>query len=235
MGLSVSCSSARPPEGLTSTGRFEWAQTRFDARDYTVAIRAFRDFLLRDPLNPLVDSAQYMIAEAELRNGEVLVAAGDFEQLATSRPNGPMADAAQFGACRAYWKLSPNVALEQENTRLAIEACRRLLQFFPDSPLRPRAEEIVAKGNAKLAEKQYRIAHFYFRNKLYESANIYYQRALETGPRAPIVPRVLAELYESYRRLGFDSEAAAVRQRLLTEYADSEQARKLQKSHRDNG
>ena len=49
----------------------------------------------------------------------------------------------------------------------------------------------------------------------------------EAPPNAEIVPEILMTLYESYRRVGFDSEARVVRERLLREHADSEQARRL--------
>lgn len=225
----VACGPARPPDMLDPIGRFEWAVERFEEGSYGAAINGFTDFIIRDPLNPQVDSAQYLLGESYLRSGQELRAAQEFEQLASTRPNSPIADDAQFGTCRAYWRLSPSVPLEQEYTRRAVEECNRLLELFPGSPLRDQAREVVAEAQAKLAEKSYRIGRFYFDRELYESANIYFEKALAEGPNAPIVPEVLAALYESYRRVGFESEAEAIRQRLLREHAESEEARQLRR------
>lgn len=229
------CSGTRPPEGLTPQQLFEWAQEKFEGGDHGAAVAGFQRFVIRDPLNPLVDSAQYLVGEAYLRDGQELLAATEFERLATTRPNSPLADDAQFGLCRAHWEMSPGLALEQEDTRRAAEECQRLLQFFPDSPLLEEARRILDEARAKLAHKAYRIGRYYFRNQLYESANIYFEKALEEGPDAPIVPDVLAALYRSYRRVGFDAEAEAVRRRLLQEYPDTPQARELREADGSDG
>jgi outer membrane assembly lipoprotein YfiO len=224
----VACATARPPADLSPPDRFDWAQARFDGRDYAAAVLGFQDFIIRAPLDPLVDSAQFMLGEAYLRDGRELLAAGEFERLATTRPNSPFADDAQLGACRAYWEVSPKLSLEQEQTRQAIDQCNRLLQFFPNSPLRAQAEAMIAEASTKLATKSYEIARYYIRRRLYESANIYLEKALaEAPPDALVVPEILMTLYESYQRVGFDSEARVVRDRLLREHADSEEARRL--------
>jgi outer membrane assembly lipoprotein YfiO len=225
----VACGAARPPAELDAQGRFEWSVQQFEAGRYSAAINGFVDFILRDPLNPRVDSAQYLLGESYLRSGQELRAAQEFQQLATTRPNSPLADDAQLGTCRAYWRLSPSIPREQENTRRAVQECSRLLELFPRSPLRDEARQILSEAQAKLATKAYRVGRFYFDRGLYESANIYFEMALDEGPNAPVVPEVLARLYESYRRVGFESEAEAVRQRLLREHADTEQARQLRR------
>lgn len=223
----VACSPAEPPEGLSPTDLFEWARERHEAGEYAAAANGFQRYVLREPLSPRADSAQYMVGEAYLQDGRERLAVGEFERFVTSRPGSPLADDAQFGLCRAYWSLSPALPLEQTDTESAVEECTRLLQFFSDSPLREEAERIRGRARAKLAGKDYRIGLYYFDDGLYESANIFFESALERDPDAPVAPDVLAKLYESYRRVGFEAEATAVRRRLLEEYPDSEAARRL--------
>lgn len=224
----AACGPPNPPPGVSPVQRFEWAEARFEEGKHEAAIRAFRNFLVQDPLNPLVDSAQYLIGEAFLRSGRALQAITEFEQLTRTRPNSPQADDAQFGLCRAHWELSPGLPKEQEHTRRAAEECTRLLEFFSDSPWADEARTIRSRAGAKLAEKSYRIARFYFDKGLYESANIYLEKALAQAPAgASIIPEVLGRLHRSYRRIGFDAEAEAIRRRLLREWPDSPEAREL--------
>lgn len=225
--LAAACGSNAPPESLSPPDLFEWSQTRFDDEDFGSAASGFQAFLLRDPLNPMTDSAQFMLAESELRDGKELEAAEEFARLATGRPNSPWADDAQFGVCRSYQAASPKVALSQEYTRRAIEECQRLLQFFPNSELRAVAERQLADSRAKLAEKSYSVGDYYFRREFYESARLYYEKALSEQPAPELLPELLSKLYESYTRMGFDTEAATVRERLLTEFPDTEQARRV--------
>jgi len=208
--------------------RFQWSQEKFDAESYGAAARGFQDFIIRDPLNPLVDSAQFMLCESYLRSRQELLAVGEFERLATTRPNSPLADDAQFGACRAWWSLSPKLALDQDYTRFAIAQCTRLLEFFPSSPLIESAETIIEEANAKLAAKDHETGRYYFRRRLFESANIYYEFALSKAPpRADLVPQILLDMYRSYTAVGFLTEARTVQDRLFREYPDSDQAAEL--------
>lgn len=224
----AACGGNGPPEGLSPPDLFAWSQTNFEEEDYGEAMSGFQAFILRDPLSPLTDSAQYMLAEAQLRDGKELEAADEFSRLATGRPNSPWADDAQYGACRAYQEASPKVSLSQEFTRRAIEECERLLQFFPSSELVDEARRQLHVSQAKLAEKSFSIGEYYFRAEFYESARLYYEKALSEQPSPELMPRLLAQLYESYTNMGFDNEARSVRERLLTEFPDSEEARRVE-------
>ncbi|MEJ2313127.1 MAG: outer membrane protein assembly factor BamD [Gemmatimonadales bacterium] len=226
--LAIGCGSlSMPPPDSTITGRFEWSQDKFDSGDYHAAIRGFEDFLLRDPLNPLADSAKLMLGEAYLLTDQELLAANEFEQLATTRPNSPLADDAQYGACRAEWAISPKVGRDQESTARTMETCRELIEYFPRSKWVPAADSILGEARTKMAEAEYQIGLWYFKRGFYESANIYLQEVLATYPGAPIEPEVLATLYKSLRRVGFEREANDALEKLLTEYGDTPQAQEL--------
>lgn len=223
----VACSGARPPETGPPDAVYEWAMDRYEAGEYGAAVSGFRAFTTRNPVHPKADSAQFLMAEAMLEQGQPLQAGQEFRQMALTRPGSPLADEAQFGACRAYWEASPDIHHGQSETQTAVEECGRLSEFFPESDLVPRAEEIIEKAREKLARKQYRIARHYFDDDFYESANIYLEIVLQQYPEASIVPEVLATYYRSLKALGFDAEARQVRERLRNEFPDSEAARRI--------
>lgn len=222
------CAGSGPPRDLTPFDLFAWAQEQFAAGEYRKATQGFLGYLIRDPLSPLVDSAQYMAAEAQLRAGDELQAVEEFGRLATGRPNSSLADDAQLGTCRAYLAASPKVALSQEFTRRAIEECQRLLQFFPTTTLRAEAEALMQVAQAKLARKSYEIGRYYQDNrKLANSAIVYFEKSLSEEPSAEFLPDLFERLYRSYRTVGFDTEASSIKERLLTEFPDSPEARSL--------
>ncbi len=225
--VAAACGGGGPPGGLQPPDLFAWSQEKFDAEEYRAASQGYLAFLIRDPLSPLVDSAQYMAAEAQLRAGRELEAAQEFNRLATGRPNSPWADDAQLGSCRAYFSASPKISLSQEFTRRAIEECTRLVQFFPTSELRLEADRLIAEARAKLAVKAYEVGKYYFDRRFYESANVYFEKALSEGPSPELLPELLERLYRSYRRVGFDTEARTIRGRLLEEFPESDEARRL--------
>lgn len=222
------CSSSGPPGELEPPDLFQWAQDRFDAEEYGQAAEGFLSFMVRDPLNPLVDSAQYLAAEGQLRAGNELDAVEEFRRMATNRPNSALADDAQFGLCRAYLAASPRVTLSQEFTRRALEECERLLQFFPTTPFRELAEARMAEARAKLAEKSYEIGKYYQdRWRLPESAIVYFEKSLAEEPTEDFLPDLLLRLYRSYSVVGYETEAGVIRERLLSEFPESEETRLL--------
>jgi outer membrane protein assembly factor BamD len=158
-----------------------------------------------------------------------------FERENTSRPNSPLADDAQFGVCRSFWAVSPDLPRDQEFTEKTIEECTRLLEFFPRSSLVGDARDLVAQARQKMAAKELRVGKYYYDRTFYESAIIYFENILQTYPEADVVPETLLVLHYSYTRVGFQMEADLVQQRLLELYPDSEQAQELTEAAGDEG
>ena len=231
----AACKPAMPPEGATPRARFDWSVERFERETYHDAIRGFRDHLLREPLHPTADSSRFLMAESYLNTDQELLAANEFRQLATSRPNSPLADDAQFGVCRSFWAVSPDLPRDQEFTEKTIEECTRLLEFFPRSPLVGDARDLVAQARQKMAAKELRVGRYYYDRTFYESAIIYFENILQTYPEAEVVPETLLVLHYSYSKVGFQMEADLVQQRLLELYPDSEQAQELAEAAGDEG
>ncbi len=235
VGVLAACAPAMPPEGALPRTRFDWSVDRFEREKYHDAIRGFRDHLIREPLHPTADSSRLLLAESYLMTDQELLAANEFRQLATSRPNSPLADDAQFGVCRAFWAVSPDLPRDQEFTEKTMEECTRLLEFFPRSPLVGAARDLVAQARQKMAAKELRVGKYYFDKTFYESAIIYFENILQTYPEADVVPATLLVLHHSYSRVGFQAEADLVRQRLLELYPDSPQAEELVEADGDEG
>jgi outer membrane protein assembly factor BamD len=235
VGFLAACAPSMPPADATPRGRFEWSLDRYERGKYHDAIRGFRDHLLRDPLHPTADSSRLLLAESYLETDQELLAANEFRQMTTSRPNSPLADDAQFGICRSYWVVSPDLPRDQEFTEKTIEECTRLLEFFPRSPLVGEARDLVALARQKVAAKELRVGKYYYDRGFYESAIIYLENILQTYPEADVVPETLLVLQDSYYRVGFRMEADAVRQRLLELFPDSRAAQALPERDEDEG
>jgi len=235
LGGVTACAVALPPPEAAPTQRFEWARERFEEGKYNDAIRGFRDLLFREPLHVTADSARYLLAEAYLATNQHLLAANEFRMLATSRPNSPVADDAQLGMCRAYWMMSPSIPRDQDYTRKTVEACTRLLEYFPRSALDGDARRLIEEARVKLAEKRASVGNWYYERKLYESAIIYFESTAREFPDAPVIPEVLAKLHDSYSQVGFLAEANVVRETLLERFPDSPEARVLRPRGGDSG
>ncbi|TFG65650.1 MAG: outer membrane protein assembly factor BamD, partial [Gemmatimonadales bacterium] len=116
---------------------------------------------------------------------------------------------------------------DQEYTQRAIEACTRLIEFFPRSELGSEARLMIVEARQKLAAKQARVATWYYELKLYESSIIYFESLVQEFPETAIIPNVLFLLHDSYSKVGFRAEANAVRDQLLARFPDSPEARTI--------
>ncbi len=230
MALVTACAATMPPPDSTPRQRYDWSAQRFENGKYSQAIRGFRDYLFRDPLDSMADSARLLLAESYLESKQELLAANEFRQLATTRPNSPLADDAQFGICRSYWAMSPSIPRDQEFTAKAIEECTRLVEFYPRSPLVGEARTVAEEARQKLAEKQAEIGHWYFERRMYQSSIIYLESVLVDYPGSNVEPEVLGLLGRAYRFVGFRREAEQVEARLVAQYPDSPEAANVEKS-----
>jgi outer membrane protein assembly factor BamD len=218
-----------PPPDSTPRQRYDWSAERYEDGQYSKAIRGFRDHLFRDPLDPTADSARLLLAESYLESDQELLAANEFRQLVTTRPNSSLADDAQYGICRSYWAMSPSIPRDQDFTRKAIEECARLVEFYPRSPVVAEARSVSEEARQKLAAKELSIGKWYFSRRMYESSIIYLESVLVNYPGSSVEPEVLGLLGSSYRYVGFRREAEQIEARLLELYPDSKEAAQIEK------
>lgn len=200
----------------------------FEQGDWDDAILYLEQFVFSAPTHPRYQEAQYRLAEARFNKDEYVTAAAEFNRFASQYADGELGDDARFMVCRSYWELSPDPPLDQEYTEAAIDHCGSLLAFYPESEYADRAREILDAGYNKLAEKLYRSGSWYMRRGAIDSAILYFEDIVARYPRTPLAPRALFQMLEGYGLLGYEEEANETRQRLLTEYPESPEARQLQ-------
>ena len=92
-----------------------------------------------------------------------------------------------------------------------------------------------AEMRDKLARKLFVGGEFYFKHDLWDSALVYFEDLLERHPDADVAPRALLRMVQIYTELGYDDDAEAARQRLLSEFPDSAAAREVRTSEMADG
>jgi outer membrane protein assembly factor BamD len=226
--LLAACASRGPGlDRMDADTLFSHGMDQLVERRWSRAQEAFQQFTFRFPNHVRAQEARYRLGEAYQGRREWITAATEFNRLARDYPAGAWADDARFQVCASYYELSPRPQLDQEYTHVAIEHCRSLLAYYPDSEYVPRAEAIIEELTERLAEKEFRTAELYSGRRAYDSAIIYYQIVAEDYPGTSWAPRALLGLHRTYERLGYEPEAAAAREHLLRAYPDSPEARQL--------
>jgi len=214
---------------MTSEQLYDFGMERSAAHKWKDAISALEQFVFEYPTDPRYQEVRYHLSQAYFNDKQYITAATEYARLATDFPAGTWADEARFGVCESYYQLSPRVELDQEYTQAAIEHCEALLSYNPDSPLVPRAQEMILELRNKLADKVFLAGAYYQRRGAFDSAILYFQTTVRDYPNSASAPRALLRLVQIYERLEYQDEAQAARQRLLNDYPASAEAKGLEK------
>jgi outer membrane protein assembly factor BamD len=226
--MPAACASRGPVfDAMDADGLFAYGMTQLQERRWETAGAAFEQFTYLFPNHGRVQEARFRVAESYQGRREWITAAVEFNRLATDFPAGAWADDARFQVCRSYYQLAPRAQLDQEYTRQAVDHCRSLLAYYPDSDYVPQAESIITELVDRLAHKEYLVAEDYYRRRAWDSSLIYYGSVADNYSGTVWAPRALLRMVEVYDRLNYEPESAAARARLLQEYPDSPEARQL--------
>ena len=158
---------------------FEYAKKKLDDGDYLKASTEFTVIVLKFSGHPIVDDAQYFLAESHFKNKEYLIAISEYQKLVNDYPQSTYAVLGQFKIALSYQKLSLRAALDQGYTVDALRYFQRFVEEYADHELKPEAEKMIDQLNIKLARKKMIAAETYRRMGVCESAVIYHDIILE--------------------------------------------------------
>lgn len=179
---------------------YDYGVRRLEKKDYPRAIEAFQVVTLNFSGSDLIDDAFYHLGEAHLGAEEYPTAIVTFKRLIRDFPQSPFADKAQYQLAYATYKQSSPVALTQDKTQEAIRELQIFEDEFPDSELIPQARKLMQECLDKLAEKDYKIGHLYFRMNDWDAARLYFQEMIEDFPSSSWAALAQYEIAESYAR-----------------------------------
>ncbi len=213
--------------GLTADEVLALGLERAENRKWDDAIAALEAFTFQFPTHPRYQEARFKLGDVYFEKREFITAAAEFARLADDYPGGAWADDARFKVCESYMRVSPRPQLDQEYTRSAIEHCESLLAYYPQSEFAEPARAIIEQMRDKLATKLLLVGEHYFKRRAYDSAILSFSDVLESYPNTDAVPKALLRLFRTYEVLGYSDEARDVRERLLTEFPSSQEAREV--------
>jgi outer membrane protein assembly factor BamD len=170
---------------------------------------------------------QMLLARAYFEDEKYIIAEAEYTTFLNRYPGHASAGEAALGVCRAYERLSPISQRDQTFTERAVQTCRNVVNDYAGTPAAGEAGRIAGEMQSKLARKVYESADWYLSRDLNDSAIIYFEALLERYPNTEWAPRALIGLMEAYTEIGYEDEVEAARERLLTRYPDSPEARAL--------
>lgn len=199
----------------------------FDKKHWGNAVAAFEkltnDLPARDTLLP---RSYWYLAQAHSRQSEHLLAAQAFSRLFESFPDDTLSDDGAYHAGLAYRRLWRKPSLDPTYGELALSTFSTLLGLYPDSEHAEQTRKQIAELEQWFATKEYETGMFYFREKAWDSANIYFQNVIARWPHVPRARDALLRLAESYRTINYRENMLETCAKLRESYpSDPEVAR----------
>jgi len=173
------CGSKIQKETLGADEYFEYALQKFKEGDYFEAATDFTIIVLKFGGNPIVDDAQYYLAESHFMMKEYLIAVSEYEKLINDYPESPFVVDSKFKIGLSYYRMSLRPELDQEYTYKAYRQFQLFIEEFPTHDLRQQADEYLVKLREKLAQKKLIAATTYRKMGVLRSAIIYYDIILQ--------------------------------------------------------
>ncbi len=174
--------------------------------------------LLETLINTYPDS-EY-IARAKLALGDAWYTEGgtaawgqaevEYKDFQTFFPNLPEASEAQLKVATIHYRMMEKPDRDFVQAQRAADEYKTLIQQYPDSPLVPQAKQKLREVQEVLAERQYRIAHFYYLRDNLAASQARLQSLTDSYPLYSGVDEALYELGMLYEK-----EAAGLRKQKI--------------------
>jgi len=170
--------------------------------------------LLETLINAYPDS-EY-IARAKLALGDSWYAEGgkaawqqaevQYKDFQTFFPNMPEAAEAQLKVANMHYQQMEKADRDYAEAVRASDEYKALVQRYPDNPLVPQAKQRLREVQEDLADRQFRIAHFYYLRDNLAAAQARLQSLIDSYPLYSAIDEALFELGSLYEK-----EATAMR------------------------
>ena len=142
--------------------RYEYAKQSFAEGKYTRAATLLMELITQKKGHDDAEEALYMLGMAEYKSGDFESASATFKKYYQTYPKGVYAEEASYYVGQALYESAPEPRLDQTPTIGAINAYQQFLDNFPNSELRPKAQERLFELQDKLIMKELLSAQLYY-------------------------------------------------------------------------
>ncbi|GHT06732.1 outer membrane protein assembly factor BamD [Bacteroidia bacterium] len=142
--------------------KYTAAKKYFDAGKYSKTITLLED------INPILggtshaEESIYMLAQSYYKTKDYESATNMFRRYYTTFPKGEYAERSRFYAAYGLYEMSPDVRLDQSDTRRAMSLFMEFLEYYPQSDKKQEAENAVMELQDKLALKELMATRLYY-------------------------------------------------------------------------
>ncbi len=228
-GLSGCSSLSMPSLPWSSTAKidptaeslFEEGNRNFNDKRYVRAIDNFSKIRTDHPFSPLMTQVELKIADAYYRNQQYPEAINAFKEFQSMHPTNEHIPFVVLRLGQSYFDQFTSTDRDQKNTEIAKGYFENVITSYPKSPHAAEARGKLARCLEYLAEHEFNIAHFYFREEKYPAARDRFEEIVRKYKDTPTAVKSLFYLGESYRNEKNAVRATLAYEALIQHYPQS--------------
>lgn len=205
----------------TAEALFEEGNRNFNDKRYVRAIDSYSKIRTNHPFSPLMTQVELKIADAYYRNQQYPEAINAFKEFQAMHPTNENIPFVVLRLGQSYFEQFTSIDRDQKNTEIAKGYFETVITNHPKSPEAAEARAKLAKCLEYLAEHEFNIAHFYFREEKYPAARDRFEEIVRKYKDTPTAIKSLFFLGESYRNEKNAVKATLAYEALIQHYPQS--------------
>ena len=142
--------------------KYEAAKSYFGKGQYTKASTLLEELITILKGTQDAQESLYMLAMAYYNQGDYITASHYFTTYYNTYPNGTYTELARFHSGKALFLDTPEPRLDQSSTYSAMTELQMFMEYFPNSPRKTDAQQMIFGLQDKLVMKDYLTTKLYY-------------------------------------------------------------------------
>ena len=195
---------------------------RFNKRDYSEALKKFEELKSSFPDSPPYTIwAELKAADCHFFKKEYVEAIAAYEEFKKIHPTHEEMPYVQYQIGMSYYNQMHTIDRDQTFTNKALSSFEYLMATYPPSLFTEKAKEKVAVCKKQLADHEFYVGNFYYKQGRFEAAVSRFERLLKKFPRTPEEDKTLYLLGKSCLGLEQWLKAEGAFIKIVTDYPQS--------------
>ncbi len=211
---------------------FDKGTEALNQKKWLTAREFFKQVVETYTASPYRPDAKMGVADTYLGDGtseSIVLAINEYREFLSYYPTNRSADYAQYKIGLCHFKQMRAAQRDQTETHEAIKELETFVERYPNSALMPEAKAKLREAKDRLAEANYDVGFFYYRNRWYPGAVDRLQALVKEDPGYSRRDAAYFYLGESLIKLKREAEALPYYEKLVSDFEQSEYLADAQK------
>jgi outer membrane protein assembly factor BamD len=195
---------------------------RFNKKDYGEALKKFEELKSSFPDSPPYTVwAELKVGDCHFLKKEYVEAIAAYEEFKKTHPSHEEIPYVQFQIGMSHFNQMLSLDRDQTRTKKALTSFEYLIASYPSSLFTEKAREKVDVCKKRLADHEFYIGNFYYKQGRFEAAVSRFEGLLEKFPKGPDEDETLFLLAKCYIELDRLDKAEVTFMKIVTDYPKS--------------